>query len=107
MYDKSRVNTEPRKKALKKEVEILYSIKHPAIISLIDYYETSETYNLVMENFGNCSLATFAKQKRPLQNEEIKSITKQIAEALVFLHEKGIAHRDIKPDNILVSSSKS
>ncbi len=41
MYDKYRINTEARKKALKNEVEILSKIKHKFIISLTDFYETS------------------------------------------------------------------
>ena len=55
-----------------------------------------------MEYFSNRSLAVYAKEERPLPIEKVRQITKNITEALLYLHENGVAHRDIKPENILI-----
>lgn len=57
-----------------------------------------------MEYFSDCSLSDFIKIHRPLKNDLLQKITKQIAEGLFYLHKHGMAHRDIKPDNILINS---
>jgi serine/threonine protein kinase len=74
------------------------------LINIIDFYETSETINIVMENFSNQSLASFVRDNRPLSEDTIRTITKNIATALVYLHQNKISHRDIKPENILINS---
>ena len=72
-------------------------IKHPTIIKIIDSFENNDSINIVMEHFSRTSLADFAKIHRPLSDLDMKSIVKQIAEALAYLHKIKIAHRDIKP----------
>ena len=57
-----------------------------------------------MEYFSANSLSHFIKTNRPLKIELLQSITKQLAAGLAYLHSKGMAHRDMKPDNILIDS---
>ena len=45
--------------------------------------------------------------ERPLQEEEIKPITKQLCQALIYLHERHFIHRDVKAANVLLSASAS
>lgn len=89
-----------------REVEIMRCIKHPNIIKIVDYFETNETVNIVMEHFSLTSLTEFTKTQRPLPDATVRSVVKQIAEALSYLHKMKIAHRDIKPENILINENK-
>jgi len=50
-----------------------------------------------MEHFSLTSLAHFAKQNRPISDSTLRSIVKQISEAVLYLHKMKIAHRDLKP----------
>ena len=58
-----------------------------------------------MENFSIKSLANFAKSQRPIPNEALRLIIKQIAQAIFYLHKMRIAHRDIKAENILINQN--
>jgi serine/threonine protein kinase len=55
-----------------------------------------------MEYFSENSLRKCLNERETLSEGEIKTVIKQIAEALSFLHKEGLAHRDIKMENILV-----
>ncbi|CAD8098330.1 unnamed protein product [Paramecium sonneborni] len=79
-------------------------LRHQNIAQNIELYinEKSETSYLVMEYCDFPSLDTIIK-KRPLTTEELKVIIKQLLLAIQHSHSKGICHRDLKPDNILVN----
>ena len=58
-----------------------------------------------MEHFSLTSLLDFTKKNRPLSEDLLRDIVRQIAEAIEYLHiVKGISHRDLKPENILISN---
>lgn len=78
-------------------------LKHKNIITIIDAFETQDSISIVMEYFSKTSLYDFAKNNRPLPEDVLRKIIKQIAETLAFLHKMKIAHRDIKPENILIN----
>jgi serine/threonine protein kinase len=42
-----------------------------------------------------------------MEHEEIRFITKQIVEALLYIHKQGFFHRDLKPENILIANDKT
>ncbi|CAD8167652.1 unnamed protein product [Paramecium pentaurelia] len=79
-------------------------LRHPNIAQDMELYinEKSETSYLVMEYCNLPSLESVIK-KRPLKIEELKVIIKQLLFAIQHSHSKGICHRDLKPDNILVN----
>src|SRR4051794_24973382 len=51
-------------------------------------------------------LFSYATAKGPLKDTEVALIVRQIVKGLEYLHAKGIAHRDLKPDNILITSPR-
>ena len=61
-----------------------------------------------MEYCGKISMREFLKQKRGgrLEEHELKPIFRQIVKAVQYCHQKGIAHRDIKLENILIMNKK-
>jgi len=93
---------------LLKEIEIYHLCRgQKNIIQLIEYFEEPEGFFLVFEKINGGPLLKHIQQRVSFTEEEASKIIKQLAEAIRHLHEKGIAHRDIKPDNVLCVSSNS
>jgi serine/threonine protein kinase len=81
---------------------------HPNIISMYDII-CDDTYRFVVLALcpGGQMFTPITRCRFYLQDDLIKSIFIQLIDALHYCHEKGIFHRDIKPDNILCSSDSS
>ena len=103
IFQKFRLTTEEKRKSVLREIEIMKCIKHPNIIRIIDCFETNESISIVMEHFSRASLATYARIHRPINDETLRSVIRQIAEAVAYLHKMKIAHRDLKPENVLIN----
>lgn len=57
-----------------------------------------------MENMKGGSLEEYIKRNGPLDEQQASKVIKQMCLALTYIHDKNIVHRDIKPDNILLSN---
>lgn len=87
--------------ALANEFKLLASLRHPNIISVLDYgFDANQQPYYTMELLEEPLTILEAAAKQPLAMRE--SFLWQILEALAYLHQHGIVHRDLKPDNILV-----
>lgn len=90
--------------SLKNEFECGKSLKHKNIIRIYDFNTTSETTYLVMEHFEHENLK-IQLRSGPQQVAHLSlKIIEQSAEALFYFNSEGWIHRDIKPDNFLVSN---
>lgn len=87
------------------EARAAASLSHPNIVSVYDVGNDGDIYFIVMEYIDGCTLKDLINRKAPFSNQEVISISLQVASALEHAHANGIIHRDIKPQNILVSSS--
>ena len=106
--DKKFASNPKAKKYLDNEIAILKEIKHQNIIKLYEVQETTQFYYLVMEycNGGGLSdcLDKYKKKfKKPFPEETVQYLMRQIVSAINYLHKRGILHRDIKLDNILLN----
>lgn len=84
------------------EINILKTINHPNIVSLIDNIIETKIIYIVLEYCGLGDLAEFYKNTM-VKEVYVKHYAKQILDGILYLHEKNIMHRDIKPHNILLS----
>ncbi|RUS26438.1 kinase-like domain-containing protein [Jimgerdemannia flammicorona] len=78
--------------------------REPNIVSFIDFYSNDETYWIIMEYVSGGDLNKYFDMKPVPEESEVKHLTRQICEAVRYMHERGFVHRDIKPDNILLAS---
>lgn len=88
----------------KREAIAIAKLNHPNIVNVYDMgKENDENYYIVMELVEGQSLDSVFKSKH-LSVEFYVGIAIQICEALAYVHENDVIHRDIKPDNILLSA---
>ncbi|KAK6306483.1 hypothetical protein J4Q44_G00234080 [Coregonus suidteri] len=87
---------------LGKEIKILKELKHENIVGLLDFQEMAGCVYLVMEYCNGGDLAEYLHSKATLSEDTIRVFLQQIAGAMKVLKEKGILHRDLKPQNILL-----
>jgi serine/threonine protein kinase len=85
---------------------LLASVSHPHILSIFDFGTTTELGLpfLVTEYIEAGDLRNRMTAAQPMPLGEVRSIIRQIGDALAFLHSRGILHRDLKPENILMPS---
>lgn len=89
-----------------KEAQMIASFKHSNIVRIIDIFEENDTAYYVMEYIGGGSLKERAEGKGISEKEAVDYIL-QIAHALDYIHQKKIAHLDIKPSNILIDEDNT
>jgi serine/threonine protein kinase len=88
-----------------REAQAVASLSHPNIVSIYDVGQEENIHYLVMEYVPGDNLKSIIKKEGPLAPERALSIATQICEALQHAHENNIIHRDVKPHNILITSS--
>lgn len=77
----------------------------PNLVSVQNVFEENGTAYFVMEYIEGVTLKEFIDQNGPLSFDELFPLMIPVLEALVQIHKKGIVHRDISPDNLMLSSN--
>jgi len=90
------------KKTLDNEVSILTSLDSPYFIKLYDYFDDNRYTYLVTTLCEGGDLMEYILKRKKIKEEHARHLFKNISIAIQALHNEGIAHRDIKPDNILI-----
>lgn len=88
-----------------REFEAASKLQHPNIVKTLDTGEENQTHFLVMEYVQGNSLKKILDQKQKLTEEETIPLICQLLDALEYLHQRKLIHRDIKPDNLLITPS--
>lgn len=86
------------------EAQASTALSHPNIVDIYDVGEDRGHHFIVMEYIRGTTLKNLIKRRGALLKEEAQDIMKQITSAIVEAHKRGIIHRDIKPQNILVKA---
>ncbi len=87
------------------ESKAVAMLSHPNIVNIFDVSVKDNLKYIVMELVEGITLKNYILKKGVLSFNEIMSITEQILRALDHAHQKGIVHRDIKPQNIMMLKS--
>lgn len=101
MRDETAANTELRRR-FRAESQAVAMLSHPNIVSVYDVSHSDDVEYIVMEHIDGITLKQYLQKKSVLDPSEVLDFTIQTAKALEHAHSKGIIHRDIKPQNIML-----
>lgn len=90
-----------------REAQAATALAHPNIVEVYDVGDYKGHHYIVMEYVPGKTLKQIIRERGPLMNEEGIDIMKQLVSAIAEAHSRGIIHRDIKPQNIIVKSDGS
>jgi serine/threonine protein kinase len=85
---------------LESEAEVLGKLRHPAIVELYAKYTFGDRVALHMQRAGDTTLGQMIRKHGKLQLDLLERLGTDLLSAIAYLEREGIAHRDIKPDNI-------
>jgi serine/threonine protein kinase len=91
---------------LKKEIEVLRAVNHCNIVSYYEYFETKDSVIVVMERCKGDDLFEYILDHGPFQEDAAKEIIRQSLSAVAYLHMRGVIHRDIKAENIILCNNR-
>ncbi|KAF2152960.1 Pkinase-domain-containing protein [Myriangium duriaei CBS 260.36] len=100
------LRNQPRKELIVNEIIVMKDSKHPNIVNFLDAFLVEESNELwvVMEFMEGGALTDIIDNNHVISEEQIATICLETCKGLVHLHSQQIIHRDIKSDNVLLSS---
>lgn len=109
IYERYKLREEIRAENLEHELEILSQMNHRYVIKLYEHIQGDKLEFLVMEYGPKLMLSDFAKNYNGhrILEYDARIIFQQIVEAVAYLHEENITHRDLKMQNILIDEKFS
>ena len=87
-----------------KEARMIAGFNHPNIVKIYDVFEEHGTAYYVMEYLEGKSLHTLVQEKGRLGEDAARGYTGELAQALGYIHGKGILHLDVKPSNVMLGN---
>ncbi|KAM9842435.1 cyclin-dependent kinase-like 1 isoform 2-T2 [Aulostomus maculatus] len=91
------------KKIALREIRMLKQLKHANLVNLIEVFRRKRKLHLVFEYCDQTVLNELDRHPRGVPEHLVKSITRQTLQAVSFCHKQNCIHRDVKPENILIT----
>ncbi|HEV2439755.1 MAG TPA: PASTA domain-containing protein [bacterium] len=86
-----------------REAQAAARLSHPRMVRIFDHGRDGDVHFIVMEYIDGEDLKTHLRRAGPLDEARVRAIGAQVCEVLEYAHKAGIVHRDIKPQNILLT----
>ncbi|KAI9188899.1 hypothetical protein H9P43_000321 [Blastocladiella emersonii ATCC 22665] len=106
VFKRSRLDDEEKQLKLMREISILNSVVHKSIVRLFEVLETDELIGLVIELLDQ-ELFDYILNNKFLPEPEAGRLFAQLVDGVNYLHAKGVVHRDLKLENLLLSSENN
>lgn len=90
-------------KRFRREARLLTDFRNDYIVDVYDHFKIGKNHYIVMEFVDGASVQALLLSERYFDNGTAAYVTLQTAKALAYAHAKNVVHRDIKPDNVLIS----
>ena len=87
---------------MRREVQVVRGLMHPNIVAVYDFVDAGARSFIVMEYVAGPDLHVRVRDRGPLSPEEAGRLGQDVAAALDAAHRRGILHRDVKPQNVLL-----
>ncbi len=88
----------------RREAQNLSRMKHPGIVKVFESFDANGTTYIVMEYLGGGNLDDYIKRRGRLPEDEALRLTRNIGEALSYMHANHMLHLDLKPKNIMLDA---
>ena len=100
--EKTYLKDERVKRKVYQEVAGMSRIKHPNVVRLYEVFESTQHFHLVMEYCGSGTLLQYIKTREKLEEPQTRLFFRQLVEAVKACHQSGVAHRDLKLENVFL-----
>ena len=101
-FNKKNILTENSKRKILYETNLMRNLYHPSVTKILETFESEQYILIIMEYISGGNLQDFVKKRRKLSEKTAKILFRQIIQGIKYIHSKGIVHRDIKLENILL-----
>ncbi|XP_073519271.1 testis-specific serine/threonine-protein kinase 6 [Phyllobates terribilis] len=104
VIDKTKAPAEYTMKYLPRELDILRRVRHPNVITSFEFIEINNGLQFIVMELCLTDLLALVQSTGWLPAEKARSLFKQITKAVQYLHKHHVAHRDLKCENVLITS---
>ena len=101
-FNKKNLINESAKNKILYETNLMKNLCHPSVTKILETFECENYMLIIMEYISGGNLQNFVKKRRKLCEKTAKILFRQIIQGIRYIHSRGIVHRDIKLENILL-----